>query len=326
MLAIKTDGQETSDDTIVRKAESLQEGLTRAVERVTLWELRFQKLAEIAGEDAAKEAMHANPTDDKMKLLRWLDPKGDDWLGTGMNLREHTALRHIQEYQNSFASQLNDEQRRRLNLIIRLSAALDQVLQQDNHGTAHIEWAIESIIKGASAKDHDEKITWMLDHEGGSPLNVDDETRKAWDDRYAERDKLWAPAVAIAREYTDAFKSPPDDRPRYDTWEEMVEREPGLVSMGDVWVLESEAYRENMPHGSLFRFRGDALWFQARFEVGVRWRGPRLENEHGYWHMASGAKFPDDPDKFWGNNYHRIYRTRDLSNWYARQRNKQLEG
>ena len=32
------------------------------------------------------------------------------------------------------------------------------------------------------------------------------------------------------------------------------------------------------------------------------------------------AEFPDDVEKFWGNNYHRIYDVRELRGWLGRQK------
>jgi hypothetical protein len=326
------DGQkEFSDDEIIRKVESVQNAYMKLVERETQLELRFKTLSEVAGEEATQEALDATPSEEKMTMLRWLDPKGDDFLGSGMKLQEYMAKRRIMDYNRNISSQMRDEQQRRMNLIVRLSVAYDRIRREDIHGTANLESAIEEIIKGEEAKRFDEHIGWMLDRKWNRISGLEGEEAERYEKVLEKREELWAPAIAICREFTDAFKPPPEDRPRYDTWEDMLEQETGMVVAGHdgevpVWMREEDAHLWGTPaFWHSMRFRGGPAFWKDIFERGVRWRGPHVQGENGYWHREDGEKFPDDEEKFWGNNYHRIFRWRDLTSWVSRQKEPEDE-
>jgi len=332
-MTLRKDQQSFTDDQILRRIESTRDAYRTVVERETQLEARFKKLSEIAGEEATQEALDATPSEDKMQLLRWLDPKSDNFLGSGMQAEEYMMKRNISQYNRNLASQMNDEQQRRTKLIIRLSVELQRIRSEDLHGTASLESAITDIIKGEPAKYFDQTIGWMTDR---AELcgNLAPEDAAAYKRQQDERDVLWAPAIATCREFTDAFKPVPEDRPHYATWEEMLEKEPGMVCFthdkdssgrgeGHIWVKESDAHHWSTPAlWNLMLFRGSPEWWAKAFAAGVRWRGPRRLDENGYWHREDGGKFPDDPEKFWGNNYHRIYNHRELSSWLYRQKEK----
>lgn len=314
---------EFSDDEILRRLESSQGAYRNLVKREAQLEARFKVLSEIAGEEATKKALEATPSEEKITLLRWLDPTGDDFLGSGMSAEEYTVKRRITDFRRNLCSQMNDEQRRRVDLIVRLSVEYHRIRSEDLHGTASLEGMIEPIIKGEEEKLYDERIGWMMEQE--MPRLKGEEAA-----RYAkilgQRAELWAPAIAVCREFTDAWKPPPEDRPRYDTWEEMLEAEPGIVVAGHdndvpVWMMEADAPSwGTQKMWNLAPFRATSKFWQDTFDAGVRWRGPRIPSENGYWHREDGEKFPDNEEKFWGNNYHRIYGARDLRGWLGRQK------
>ena len=326
-MQLRKDQTEFTDDDVLRRLESTQDAWRNLLERETQLEARFRKLSEIAGEDATKEAIDANPSDDKMMLLRWLDPKSDDFLGSGMPLAEYMVKRNIESYERNLSSQMNDEQQRRVGLIIRLSLELHRIRSEDLHGTASLESAIEDIIKGLDTEQFDERIGWMLDRKGSRIPGLEGEEAAQFEKMLDRRDELWAPAIAVCREFTDAFKPVPEDRPHYDTWEEMLEKEPGMVELfqdqesGSLWMRETDAHHANTPAlWNLMLFRANNEWWATLFAAGVRWRGPRRADESGCWHREDGEKFPDDPEKFWGNNYHRIHHHRELSSWLYRHK------
>jgi hypothetical protein len=338
---------EFTDDEVVRKLESRQDAYRRLVERETELHIRFKTLSEIAGETATKMALEATPSEEKMTLLRWLDPKGNDFLGSGMAAEEYMLKRNIGTFQRNLSSQMADEQRRRIDIIIRLSVEYHRIRSEDIHGTASLESAIEPIISGEESERFDERIGWMMMRDETAFQGEDAERYKETLDR---REALWAPAVAICREFTGAWKPPPEDRPRYETWEEMLEKEPGIVRVGSgnsrtknlsredreqllrhplllvghdestVWMKDRDAPLWGTPKmWNSMVFRGEAPFWELCFKAGVRWRGPRIPSENGYWHRDDGEKFPDDEEQFFGNNYHRIYDARTLRGWMGRQ-------
>ena len=338
------DGQtEFTDDQIIRKIESVRDAYGNLVKRETQLDIRFRALSDIAGEEATQKAVEATPSEEKMTLLRWFDPKGNNFLGSGLTAEEYSIKRNIGEFNRYIFSQLGDEQKRRMDLVIRLSVEYHRIRREDLHGTASLEGAIESIIKGEEAERFDESIGWMMEKRG--TLALQGEEKAQYEEKLDRRTELWAPAVAICREFTDAWKPTPQDRPRYNTWEEMLEKEPGIVRVEadpepepqpdngkeqpydvwrqktSVWMMEHEAHLWGTPERwNLILFHGDAAFWQKAFKAGVRWRGPRIPCESGYWHREDGEKFPDDKEKFWGNNYHRIYQVRDLRSWLYRHK------
>ena len=232
-MKLRKDQTEFTDGEILRRVGTVQHAYQRAVERQTHLEVRFKTLSELAGAGATEQALAATPSDEKMELLRWLDPTGDDFLGSGMTLEDYLTKRNIQEFGRNIASQMRDEQQRRMDLIIRLAVEYDHIRKTDLHGTAQLEMAIEDIIKGVPEKSFEERIGWMTDSKWSGPAGeLTEEDQARWDAVWRERMALWAPALAICREFTGAFQPPPEDRSRYSTWEEMLEKEPGIIEVG----------------------------------------------------------------------------------------------
>ena len=93
------DGQaEFTDDQIIRKIESVRDAYGNVVKRETQLDSRFRALSDIAGEEATQKAIEATPTEEKIELLRWLDPKGNNYLGSGMTAEEYSIKRNIGEF------------------------------------------------------------------------------------------------------------------------------------------------------------------------------------------------------------------------------------
>jgi hypothetical protein len=162
-MELRKNQTEWTDDDVLRRLESTQAAWRNLLEREAQLEGRFKALSKIAGPEATQEAMDATPSDDKMAMLRWLDPEGDDFMGSGMGLKDYLVKRRIEDYNTNISSQMRDEQSRRLDLIIRLSVAFKHVRSEDLHGTSSLESAIEDIIKGMKADDFDQRIEWMLE-------------------------------------------------------------------------------------------------------------------------------------------------------------------
>jgi hypothetical protein len=332
-MTLREGQTEFTDEDILRRVDTLDNAYRRVVERETQLEARFKKLSELAGEDLTREALDATPSEQKMEFLRWLDPSSDNFLGSGMSMQEYMMKRNVVDYNRNMMSQMNDEKRRRLQLIIRIAVALHNIRTEDLHGTASLERAIEDIIKGEPVKDFEQWIDFMTDSKWSGPAGeISDEEKAQWGAVWEKRMGLWAPAIRACREFHDAFKPPPEDRPRYSNWKEMLEKEGGMVRLtpdvhdggvSGVWMKQVDAHHHGTPAmWNLMLFRGTDAWWEDMFEAGVRWRGPRRQDESGYWHREDGEKFPDNPEKFWGNNYHRIYWHRELSSWHYRQKDK----
>lgn len=317
------------EDAVVRRIISLKESQERSLERATRWEMRFKALAELAGDEAVERAKTAAISDEKMKLLDWLDPTGSDFLGTGLSMREYFLSDGIERHRRSFCSQMRDEKDRRLDLIIRLAVEYRRICDQDRFGTAALTGAMHDIILGEKADAFDERVRWMLDHKLDYP-GCSDEEREIWRERFADRDELWRPAIWICREYTDAFRPVPDDRPVHPDWETMVTSEPGLVELGAELDLDFPgrvfAYEQHLyawradPHQQGHLCVNESV-ISELFEAGVRWHGP--DDQHGgFWYMADGDPFPDDPDKYCGNRYHRIFGLDMLFRWLGRKQKR----
>jgi len=92
-LTLRKDQKEFTDEEVLRRLESTQNAYRNVTEREIQLQVRFKKLSELAGPEATQEAMEATPSEDKMELLRWLDPKGDNFLGSGMPASEYMMKR-----------------------------------------------------------------------------------------------------------------------------------------------------------------------------------------------------------------------------------------
>lgn len=84
----------------------------------------------------------------KKRLTEMLDPKSDDFMGSGMRLDEWWQSMQIDKLNNSFHRQERPEKERRLRGIIRLSSILVQIEDISIVGTAHAQGAIQDVIEG----------------------------------------------------------------------------------------------------------------------------------------------------------------------------------
>lgn len=101
--------------------------------------------------------------DKKGQLDSWLDPQGDNFMGTGLNLSE--ALQHmaIERFTRSLGEQERPEKTRRMKYIVELSATLQKIYDAEEvFGTAILEGMIEDIITG----DWRGVDIWTNDKEG----------------------------------------------------------------------------------------------------------------------------------------------------------------
>ncbi|MBD3262205.1 MAG: hypothetical protein GF334_11160 [Candidatus Altiarchaeales archaeon] len=115
-----------------------------------LWEQRFLSLAEVTGatQDQLRQSFEEAPSPGKTRLKGWLDPAGNNFFGSGMNLQEFVLAGQIGRIRLSFSNQERREQKRRLDLIIRASHALEGIRKVSLQATAYAERAIEAIITG----------------------------------------------------------------------------------------------------------------------------------------------------------------------------------
>jgi len=313
---------EASEDEIVRRIRGMKTAYTRSVEREELIDARFRALSNIAGPEATKQANDELPSEPQMKLLRMIDPSGSNFLGSGMTAAEFSMHRRLIDFERCISTQMNDESSRRLDIIIRIAVEYDRIRRINVQNCAALRSAMVDVIDGKESNDFDETIKWMLRFGNYEDQELDDREKK----RVAEMYKLWAPAVAICREYTGIHKPPPEDRPRYESWQEMVEGEGGIFKAaswgrGEVWhderdreMVESQYPRFWLP----FLSQPDEF-FERMFGMGVRWRGPRVADETGYWHREDGELFPYDRERFYGNDQFRFYQVRTLENWVHHQ-------
>lgn len=308
-------------DIIVRRVKAFVENATRAREDASLWRTRFAVLSQNADEDFVKEAMEdVAPSSERMSLLRALDPK--NFLGTGMSLDQMLLSHRITQFRRSFVSQIHSEQRRRLDLVVRLSSELVRVRREDLQGTARLEQAVEGIIVGEPIDEFEERIGWMLDREMARPVGLDsmgEGKRAAWLAQEERHMRLWAPAVRICREYVDTFNPPPKDLPSYADEHTMMSAESGWVTppgTENLFVPDLSAFEKGRWWGSL---RADFL--HLLFKAGIRWRGPS-ETRNGYWHRYDCSAFEGIPAT---EPRYRLFILDELLRWFSTDSSREKE-
>ncbi len=322
---ISARGIEATERAIVSRTESMLNRHVEAIEKQEQWKARFSKLEELtdAGAETVQEAMDAAIPEKKMGILRWLDTKSTDFLGSGLSFEEFFLHNKITDYQASFSSQIRDELRRRLRLIIKLGYEYERIAAIDQFGVASISSFIEDLIRGKFDSLR-EQIGWALESRFSS--NSKAEKFHFVDGEKRERDRLdlWAPAITLMYEACEHLTPPQIDR-QYDCVDEMLRLEGGLISYGaePQALAAPKAIAEWERTGSMWGPMPH--WYRAiidgMFELGVRWHGPQ-DFEPGYWHMANGDKFPDDPAQFFGTRLYRHYGERALSDWSYRHKKK----
>ena len=315
-------GERALETEILRRTNALSVRHKEAIENEVQWKARFEKLVQIteAGEITVQAAMDAAIPDNKMDLLRWLSPNSIDFLGSGMTSTEFFIHHQIKEMQSAFSSQMRDELQRRIRLIMRLGYEHERICQADSHGTGLISSFVEDLIRG-KFDDMREQIGWM--HE---PLFSKSDREKfvvpdGHEAQQKRRDELWAPILRVMYEACEHLTAPVIER-QYDTVEAMLGGEGGLTlwpaSAGAVYTTPQALAEWEVYSG---KFGPRPSWSLATieelFQLGVRWRGPK-DPEPGYWHMANGEPFPDDPEKYWGTQIVRHYSDRPLDNWLCR--------
>jgi hypothetical protein len=95
------------------------------------------------------------------KYLEWLDPKGSNFLGSGLPMKEAMMVRWIERFHQSFGQQARKERKRRLHFITELSIELRKVKEKITFATGLAEQVIEDLIEG----DWDSVRMWR-DHYG----------------------------------------------------------------------------------------------------------------------------------------------------------------
>jgi hypothetical protein len=81
-------------------------------------------------------------------LQSFLDPDSPNFMGLGMSIRELIATGQVSRNLRSFGQQDKDEQRRRLDYVIRLSAELTEILKATRFSTGLARQAIADVIEG----------------------------------------------------------------------------------------------------------------------------------------------------------------------------------
>ena len=83
-----------------------------------------------------------------VSLKNYLDPKSDNFLGTGMNLQEFMLAGYLRTLTNSFPTLSGPAKKNRLRIIIELSAELKRIRDIDIFSCMLGEAAIEEVING----------------------------------------------------------------------------------------------------------------------------------------------------------------------------------
>jgi hypothetical protein len=84
----------------------------------------------------------------KKKVHEFLDPQGDNFMGTGLNFYEFTMKGLMERFRRSWFQHDRRERKRRLQLIYELAAERQRVLAQTAQATASFDMALEAIIEG----------------------------------------------------------------------------------------------------------------------------------------------------------------------------------
>ncbi len=110
--------------------------------------------------------------EDKAKRLEqtkvWLDPKSDDFMGTGMNLEDLTLSGTADQISRSYVMQDPVERRRRLQAVIQLSHALFEIRKETIFATRLAESAIGDVLMGDWAMVREWLKQFTFSDESGS--------------------------------------------------------------------------------------------------------------------------------------------------------------
>lgn len=86
--------------------------------------------------------------DPKRRFEELLGTDSTNFLGTGLPLREFMQLHSAEKLAASWSLQSQEEKKRRLGAVIRLSIELEKIREKENFATRLAEMAIESVIEG----------------------------------------------------------------------------------------------------------------------------------------------------------------------------------
>lgn len=101
--------------------------------------------------------------DPKDKLKEFMDPKGDNFMGTGMSLQEMIMLGRGKEIERSYVIADKEERERRLSLVLELAVVLGEILGTgERFGTGILRQDIGAVILG----DWDDVKTGLSFSEG----------------------------------------------------------------------------------------------------------------------------------------------------------------
>ena len=81
-------------------------------------------------------------------LASFLDLESANFMGLGMSLRELVATHQVERNLRSFGQQGRTEKRRRIELVIRLSVELTEILKVTHFSTALARQAIADVLEG----------------------------------------------------------------------------------------------------------------------------------------------------------------------------------
>jgi len=81
-------------------------------------------------------------------LTEWVDPDGDNFLGTGLTLREFVTEGTVRRFAQSYSQQDRPERRRRLDFVVELATAYQELRRHTGFATGVALTAIEAVIEG----------------------------------------------------------------------------------------------------------------------------------------------------------------------------------
>lgn len=122
-------------------------------------DIRDPKLYEAWPEEALREHIKtlkeilrakdgSRPEATKDLLASILSPTNGNFLGSGLSLEKWVATNRLRDFQECFTAQDRGEKKRRLNLMVLMSAELVKIRETDRFSTGLAEAAIEAVIGG----------------------------------------------------------------------------------------------------------------------------------------------------------------------------------
>lgn len=192
LLGIDTNNELALVEAVEKKLKLLKEEHRKARD----WENRFLALAEAteASSEVVEEAINTFPSEGRERILRLLDPKSPNFMGSGMALADFIRHGHLLEYMQSWTNQTRKECKRRLHYVIKLSVALENIKQVSVFSTALGEAAIECVIRGKE----DEVVVWI------DAFSFSEEGQEV-QDKYTP---LWEPFTTLLRECVNTWPKP----------------------------------------------------------------------------------------------------------------------